>query len=350
MDKSRRHDKAGGHGVAGVGGRLRQRLAQLLLHSSCATTSATAFVGTTNAAASTAVITNAAAASRRHEPPPPPPPHPCAHEPQPKLTNAKRRHRRRHSSRALVHISIDCSARSVGAAVLPSPVVPTAARDVAVGAAAVKSGGARSRKGDSKRLISSPLLYSWSPPPSSSTDGEMVAPFSSDGERGHATDTRSSTLFSSRSFSSDSTAGFYYATGPSARSSRRHRNVPPRRAPPLPRRAPRPDAALFRPAAAAAKGNKRGKEEEKKKVGERRNKDGGVLPAAGSTAVVKRSHDPYGDFRRSMVEMVAGRRLRGGDALSELLVWYLTLNSPRHHPAILAAFEDVWEAVLGTEP
>ncbi|CAN6327119.1 unnamed protein product [Urochloa humidicola] len=346
MDKSRRHDKAGGHGVVGIGGRLRQRLAQLLLHSSCATTSATAFVGTNNAAATTALITNAAAASRHHEPPPPPPPPRCAHEPHPKLTNGKRRHHRR-SSRALVHISIDCSARSVGAAVLPSPLVPAAARDV-VGAA-VKSGAPRREKGDSKRLISSPLLYSWLPSPSSTDDGEMVAPFSSDGERGQATDTRSSTLFSSRSFSSDSTADFYYATGPSARSSRRrHRNVPPRRAPPPPpRRAPcRPDAP-FRPPPPAAKGSKRGKEEEKKKkLGER--KDGAV--AAGSTAVVKRSHDPYADFRKSMVEMVAGRRLRGGDALSELLVWYLTLNSPRHHPAILAAFEDVWEAVLGTEP
>jgi uncharacterized protein (TIGR01568 family) len=49
-----------------------------------------------------------------------------------------------------------------------------------------------------------------------------------------------------------------------------------------------------------------------------------------------------------MVEMVAGRRIRGADALSELLVWYLSLNSPRHHPAIVAAFEDVWEAVLGS--
>ncbi|CAL4895091.1 unnamed protein product [Urochloa decumbens] len=325
MDKSR-HDKAG------VGGRLRQRLAQLLLHSSCATTSATAFVGT-NAAAASTVITNDAAASRRHEPPLPPPP--CAHDPQSKLTNGKRCHRRR-SSRALVHISIDCSARSVGAAVLPSPMP------------AAKS-ATRSKNGDSKRL-SSPL-YSWS---SSSTDGELVAPFSSDGERGQATTDTRSTLFSSHSFSSDSTADFYYnATGPSARSTRRHRNVPPpRRAPPpVP---PRRDAA-FRPPPAAAKGNNKRGKQEAKKLAERR-KDGGAAvaasaaAAAGSTAVVKRSHDPYADFRSSMVEMVAGRRLLCGDALGELLVWYLTLNSPRHHPAILAAFEDVWEAVLGSEP
>ncbi|CAL4909751.1 unnamed protein product [Urochloa decumbens] len=336
MDKSR-HDKAGGHGVAGVGGRLRQRLAQLLLHSSCATTSATAFVGT-NAAAAATVITNDTSASRRHEPPPPPPPPPCAHEPQAKLTNGKRRHRRR-SSRALVHISIDCSARSVGAAVLPSPM--PAARDVGAAAKSATS----SNKGDSKRLSST--LYSWS---SSSTDGELGAPFSSDGERGQATTDTRSTLFSSHSFSSDSTADLYYnATGTSTRPTRRHRNVPPPRLAPPPRR----DAA-FRPPAAAAKGNNKRGKEEAKKLGERR-KDGAAVAAsaaaaAGSTAVVKRSHDPYADFRSSMVEMVAGRRLLCGDALGELLVWYLTLNSPRHHPAILAAFEDVWEAVLGSDP
>ncbi|TKW25643.1 hypothetical protein SEVIR_3G132300v4 [Setaria viridis] len=328
MDKSR-HDQAGGRGV-GVGGRLRQRLAQILLHSSCATTSTTAFVGvaSTNAAAAT-VVTNNAAASRQ-EPPPPR----CAHEPQPKLVNGRcqRRHRRR-SSRALVHISIDCSARSVGAAVLPSPV--PAAR----GAGAVKSG--TRRKGDGSRRISSPL-YSWSS--SSDTDGEL-APFSSDGERGQATDTRS-TLFSSHSFSSDTTADFYSATGPSTRP-RRHRNPPPRRAAPPPRRAPRPPD-VFRPPASAA-GKVKHDKEKNKKLADRKN-GGDAVAAAGSTAVVKRSHDPYADFRSSMVEMVAGRRLRGADALSELLVWYLSLNSPRHHPAILAAFEDVWEAVLGSEP
>ncbi|CAL4901597.1 unnamed protein product [Urochloa decumbens] len=346
MDKSR-HDKAGGHGVAGVGGRLRQRLAQLLLHSSCATTSATAFVGTNAAAAAATVITNNdTAASRRHEPPPPPP---CAHDPQPNKPIhgrcQQRRHRRRSSSRApLVHI-IDCSARSVGAAVLPSPM--PAARDVG---AAAKS-ATRSKKGDSKRRLSSPLLYGWSSSSTDDTDGELVAPFSSDGERGQATTDTRSTLFSSHSFSSDSTADFYYnATGRSTRPTRRHRNVPPpRRAPPPP---PRRDAA-FRPPPAAAKGNNKRGKEEAKKLAERR-KDGGAVAAAaaaaGSTAVVKRSHDPYADFRSSMVEMVAGRRLLCGDALSELLVWYLTLNSPRHHPAILAAFEDVWEAVLGSDP
>ena len=195
MDKSR-HDKTGGHGV-GVGGRLRQRLAQILLHSSCATTSVTS-----NAAAS-------------HQEPPPPR---CAHEQRPKPIDGRsqrRRHRRR-STQALVHISIDCSACTVGAAVLPSPM--PAARDID----AVTSG--TGKKGDGEKARSP--LYSWSL--FTDTDGEL-APFSSDGERGQATDTRS-TLFSSHSFSSDSTVDFYTATGACARP-RRHTNSP-RRAPP----------------------------------------------------------------------------------------------------------------------
>jgi len=150
MDRSR-HDRTGGHGV-GVGGRLRQRLAQILLHSSCATTS---------------VTSNAAASCQ--EPPLPR----CTHEQRPKPIDGRsqrRRHRRR-STQALVHISIDCSACTVGAAVLPSPM--PAARDID----AVTSG--TGKKGDGDKAPSP--LYSWSL--FTDTDGEL-APFSSDGERG----------------------------------------------------------------------------------------------------------------------------------------------------------------------
>ncbi|KAF8716455.1 hypothetical protein HU200_026335 [Digitaria exilis] len=338
MDKNRlAHAKPGGHGV---GGRLRQRLAQFLRHSSCATTSATAFVGvatTTNAAAPPPTATNNAA-SRQQE----------HHEPQPKVIHGRRQrrhHRRRSSSsRALVHISIDCSAATSvvsAAAVLPSPA--PAARD------AVKSG--TRKKGDGYKLRSP--LYSWSSSSSSTdTDDGELAPFSSDGEKGQTTttDTRS-TLFSSRSFSSDSTVDFYSnATGGSSTTKpRRHKKTPRHGG------ARKPAGGAFRrtAASAAAGDNEHEKEKKKKPVVDDR-KDGGGSGAAvaggGSTAVVKRSHNPYADFRSSMVEMVAGRRLRGADALAELLVWYLSLNSPRHHPAILAAFEDVWEAVLGNDP
>ncbi|KAL6620773.1 hypothetical protein ACP70R_035912 [Stipagrostis hirtigluma subsp. patula] len=311
MEKPRHDGKA-----AGAAGRLRQRLAQLLLHSSCAAvaSSATSFVGDAKTSAAVDAV-----ASRQE------PPHAGrVRETRPELDAGRQRRR---GAQALVHISVDCFTQSVGAAVLPSPPMP--AKDVK---ADVRSRIAR-RKGGSKTRPPSYTTW-WSS--STDTDGEL-APFSSDGERGdEPADGRSSAPFSSLSFSSDSTSDFYTTIGAGGSSRSRRHKKPPRRAPP--RRAPKPADASSRTAAV------------KHEKGATK-KDGAMAAAAGAggVAVVKRSHDPYADFRSSMVEMVAGRRIRGADALSELLAWYLSLNSPRHHPAILAAFEDVWVAVLGDE-
>ncbi|EEE64840.1 transcription repressor OFP8-like [Oryza sativa Japonica Group] len=308
MSKARRH------GV-GVGVRLRQRLSQILLHSSCTTTSATAFV--TNVA----VAAGNAAAARQA---PPPAAANDAHQPRPKIDGSVRRRRRR-SARALVHISIDCSgptsARSVGAAVMPSPVAP--AKDVK---AVIRS---KARGGR-------PRSPSYSCSSSTVTDDELPPFSSSDGEGGEGAETRSSTLFSSLSISSDSTSDFYNSTGGG---SKRHHKNPPRR---VPRRAPPRGANAGD--AKPHEDNKGGAKKADDKHG------GGVVgvAAAGSMAVVKRSHNPYADFRSSMVEMVVERRICGADAMGDLLMSYLSLNSRRHHPAILAAFEDVWEAVFAT--
>ncbi|KAG8045782.1 hypothetical protein GUJ93_ZPchr0008g13218 [Zizania palustris] len=64
-------------------------------------------------------------------------------------------------------------------------------------------------------------------------------------------------------------------------------------------------------------------------------------------AVVKRSRDPYADFRSSMVEMIVGRQLFGAAELERLLRSYLSLNVPRHHPVILQAFSDIWVVLHG---
>lgn len=67
----------------------------------------------------------------------------------------------------------------------------------------------------------------------------------------------------------------------------------------------------------------------------------------GFFAVATRSSDPYGDFRRSMAEMVvAGRCMSSASEMEKLLRSYLSLNSPVHHPVIVAAFVDVWEAFV----
>ncbi|KAG0495834.1 hypothetical protein HPP92_000525 [Vanilla planifolia] len=58
-------------------------------------------------------------------------------------------------------------------------------------------------------------------------------------------------------------------------------------------------------------------------------------------AVLKRTTDPYGDFRSSMIEMIMGRQIFGARELERLLHSYLLLNSPENHSAILRAFADV---------
>ncbi|XP_062181418.1 transcription repressor OFP7-like [Phragmites australis] len=64
-------------------------------------------------------------------------------------------------------------------------------------------------------------------------------------------------------------------------------------------------------------------------------------------AVVKRSRDPYGDFRESMVEMILRRQVFGAAELERLLRSYLSLNAPRLHPVILQAFSDIWVVLHG---
>ncbi|CAA6653571.1 unnamed protein product [Spirodela intermedia] len=58
------------------------------------------------------------------------------------------------------------------------------------------------------------------------------------------------------------------------------------------------------------------------------------------------SEDPYGDFRRSMMEMVVEKRIYDEGELEQLLRCFLSLNSQRHHAAVLRAFAAVWAAVF----
>ncbi|XP_074566283.1 uncharacterized protein LOC141822875 [Curcuma longa] len=69
--------------------------------------------------------------------------------------------------------------------------------------------------------------------------------------------------------------------------------------------------------------------------------------AGGFFAVPTRSSDPYSDFWRSMAEMVvAGQHMGSAKEMEKLLRSYLSLNSPVHHPVIVAAFVDVWEVFM----
>ncbi|CAI9100323.1 OLC1v1037296C1 [Oldenlandia corymbosa var. corymbosa] len=65
-----------------------------------------------------------------------------------------------------------------------------------------------------------------------------------------------------------------------------------------------------------------------------------------SFAVVKRSSDPYNDFRTSMVEMILERQLFSADELEKLLQCFLSLNAYQHHRVIVQVFTEIWEALF----
>lgn len=350
MDKLS-HRRAGA-GV-GAGGRLKQRLTQLLVRSSCTTnttkpnttTSATAFVSLDKA--------NANPHHQEHSPR-----HspdfcvPCTHHHQhqsPKLEGHSSSRSRR-SRASVVHVSIECTGgaaassdrRSVNsdAPLLSSPWPRNDAKKQSRSGGKSRRSPSASRRHYCSSCSSSfkrarararlPRRYSFS-----WTDDEL-APFSGEDESGEEEEAETRTLFSSLSFSSnDSTSEFYHTNSSStvSRKSRSHKNAR-RRAPP---RALVPEA--FRPGVPVAAKHQMyyysGKKEASDGLGH------------GGQAVVKRSSNPYADFRSSMVEMVVERRIASVGKMEELLLSYLSLNSSEHHPSILAAFEDVWEALFG---
>ncbi|KAJ0960872.1 hypothetical protein J5N97_010452 [Dioscorea zingiberensis] len=70
------------------------------------------------------------------------------------------------------------------------------------------------------------------------------------------------------------------------------------------------------------------------------------LKVKDSFAVVKRSEDPYADFRRSMAEMIVEKDMYEPRDLEELLHCLLSLNSRHHHRAIVSAFSEIWDALF----
>uniref|UniRef100_A0A0D3ERF4 Transcription repressor n=1 Tax=Oryza barthii TaxID=65489 RepID=A0A0D3ERF4_9ORYZ len=321
----------------GAGGWLKQRLAQILVRSTCTTNTTT----TTTTTSSTAFVSlDKTNADTHQEPPPPPSPYfctPCTYQ-RPKL---------------------DAPGRSVhsDAPLLPySSSLPTKdGRKQSRARRKARSSPSTSRRhcpssswGRARLPRGAPGQYSSS---SSTVTDDELAPFSTDEEGGEEADTR--TLFSSLSFSSDSTSEFYHTNSSSSLARKGHKNAPARR-PPARRASARitsDPADAFRPVVSVAATKKQHNDMKKKEetaIKRQLGTDEDTAAGAGM-AVVKRSSNPYADFRSSMVEMVVERRICSVPEMEELLGSYLSLNSPQHHPAILAAFEDVWEAVFGEE-
>ncbi|KAK2988734.1 hypothetical protein RJ640_020999 [Escallonia rubra] len=69
-----------------------------------------------------------------------------------------------------------------------------------------------------------------------------------------------------------------------------------------------------------------------------------------SFAVVKKSEDPYEDFKRSMLEMILEKQMFEAKDLEQLLQCFLALNSRHHHAIIVLAFTEIWEALFCNTP
>lgn len=65
-----------------------------------------------------------------------------------------------------------------------------------------------------------------------------------------------------------------------------------------------------------------------------------------SFAVVKKSSNPYEDFRVSMVEMIVEKNIFGPQELEDLLECFISLNSEEHHRVIFDVFIDIWEVLF----
>ncbi|CAL5029171.1 unnamed protein product [Urochloa decumbens] len=68
----------------------------------------------------------------------------------------------------------------------------------------------------------------------------------------------------------------------------------------------------------------------------------------GATALAIESGDPYGDFRRSMEEMVLSHGVDDWGWLEEMLGWYLRANGKNTHGLIVGAFVDLLVALASS--
>ncbi|KZV24906.1 hypothetical protein F511_21604 [Dorcoceras hygrometricum] len=65
-----------------------------------------------------------------------------------------------------------------------------------------------------------------------------------------------------------------------------------------------------------------------------------------SLAVEKKSRDPSGDFRASMVNMILEKQLFGAEDLEKLLGCFLNLNAARYHGIIFQVFSEICETLF----
>ncbi|KAJ8537985.1 hypothetical protein K7X08_014525 [Anisodus acutangulus] len=85
-------------------------------------------------------------------------------------------------------------------------------------------------------------------------------------------------------------------------------------------------------------------------TGTRRRKKNNNTKADGkvneSFAIVKKSADPYDDFKNSMKEMIMEKEMFEAEDLEQLLLCFLSLNSRHHHAIIVEAFTEIWKELF----
>lgn len=69
-----------------------------------------------------------------------------------------------------------------------------------------------------------------------------------------------------------------------------------------------------------------------------------------SFAVVKRTENPYEDFKKSMLEMILEKQIFETKDLEELLRCFLSLNSRLYHGVIVEAFSEIWKLLFCDSP
>ncbi|KAF3328701.1 Transcription repressor OFP8 [Carex littledalei] len=218
----------------------------------------------------------------------------------------------------------ECPARTCLPVSPSSPVNQVASNSYRISYYLNKDGKAKIKK----RLCTNAYGFSESSSSSLESDGGYGL-FSSE-EEGGAHKTETEALFSSKSFSSDSSE-FYSKPLQSNHFSKKKRNKTKQRRRKLSGCQNCNIKQGFQPLVSAASRERKAKSGQVKK----------------DFAVVKKSSDPYADFRNSMVEMIIEMQIFGSEDLEKLLQSYLSLNSPRHHPVILQAFSDIWVALFG---
>ncbi|XP_071723742.1 uncharacterized protein [Rutidosis leptorrhynchoides] len=65
-----------------------------------------------------------------------------------------------------------------------------------------------------------------------------------------------------------------------------------------------------------------------------------------SFAVVKKSSNPHEDFKVSMLEMIVEQEMYGSEELENLLECFISLNSEEHHRVIFDVFIEIWDALF----